>query len=233
MEKVYQLRRKSGGSGGLNWHYANRLVDEAGQILFAGETPNGYFKKPVMFADANGQDALSFGADRRIAPSAFISQDAFGNELFHIELPLAVRLRRNAPFRLTAVRSDQEMEIVPVQNVAGNELNRVVCVFVDEFVVRRNGGTVAFSGDLSPENSPDDFARQAVTGAARKIFSDLRKIPGNLRAMGSGERPETVAGQLTVSDPNLGDAFALTLLLFRTYIFSDFQTPKEAWWQGE
>lgn len=179
MEKVYRLCRKSEGSGGLKWHYANRLVDDEGRTLFAGETPNGYFKKAVLFRDADGRDAVSFGADRRIAPSAFISKDASGDELFRIELPLAARLRTNPRFPMTSAQASEAMEILPARSVADNEVNRLVSCFMLEFVVRRGDETVAFSGELPIENSSEDFAKQVVTGAAKNVLSDLRKIPGN------------------------------------------------------
>ena len=40
METIDQLRRKSGGSGGMNWRIVNRLLSEEERTLFAGETPN-------------------------------------------------------------------------------------------------------------------------------------------------------------------------------------------------
>ena len=232
MEKVYRLCRKSQGSGGLKWHYVNRLVDEEGRTLFAGATPNGYFKKAVLFKDADGRDAFSFGADRRVAPSAFVSKDASGDELFRIKLPVAARLRTSPVYPMTAAQAGETMEIIPARSVADNEVNRLVSCFMQEFVVRRDNETVAYSGALPIENSSEDFAKQVVSGVAKSVLSDLRKIPGNLLKLGSGARKEFPAGQVTVADPTLGARFALTLLLFRTYIFKDIESPEERWWQA-
>lgn len=234
MKTVYQLCRKPvEGSGGLNWRFVNRMVDAAGRTLFVGETPNKPFKTAEVFRNAEGRDAVSFGADRPVAPSAFISKDASGGDLFRIKLPFAAKLRPNSSFCLTAAGSGQGMEILPAQSVAANELNRLVCCFMHEFVVRRGGETVAYSGELPLEDDSEDFAKQAVAGAAKGFLSVLRKIPKNVLKIKSGERTESPVGRLTVTDPNLGKTFALTLLLFRSYVFKDIQSPEPSWWQAD
>ncbi len=234
METVYQLCRKPAeGSRGVNWRFVNRMVDAEGRTLFVGGTPNKPFKKAEVFKDADGQDAISFGADRNVAPSAFLSKDASGGDLFRIKLPFAAKLRPNSSCQLIAAGSGEQMEIVPAQSATANELNRLVCCFMHEFVVRRGGETVAFSGELPFEDDSEDFAKQTVAGATKGFLSDLRQIPKNVLKMKSGKRTDSPVGRLTVTDPSLGTAFALTLLLFRTYVFKEIQNPEPSWWQGD
>ena len=54
---------------------------------------------------------------------------------------------------------------------------------------------------------------------------------GNIGRLRKGTREDRQAGQLTIASPYASAELALTLLIFRAYIYKDLQSPEPAWWQ--
>jgi hypothetical protein len=46
-----------------------------------------------------------------------------------------------------------------------------------------------------------------------------------------GGRQDQQAGQLTIAEQHASPELALTLLVFRAYIYKDLQSPEPSWWQ--
>ncbi|MDH3742856.1 MAG: hypothetical protein OER56_14790 [Hyphomicrobiales bacterium] len=235
MDRIYRLYRKPEPTRALatKWNYLNRITDGEGALLYSGVTPNDYFKAAVIFTDASGNDALSFGANRSVAPGAFVSSLACGTEIHRIDLPVGVRLRPNASMGLTLAKTGEELEILPSHMAASNELGRLAAVFADEIVVRRGDETVAFTGGRNPQEASGEFNKEAVAEFAGSVLGELKKIPGNILKVAAGKREDSESGRLTALSDVVNPDLALTLLVFRTYIFRHFQNPQEKWWQGD
>ena len=234
METVFYLRRHAEHvrKVGTRWNFSNRLTDAAGKTLYSGLTPNGFFKSPVEFTSESGDSAVVFGANRPVMPSVFCAKDGSGAELCRIELPVAARLRPNSSMQLIVAGHPGAMEIVPSHMASDNELNRIIAVFQEEFVIRRSDRTVAFTGELNPEDSQHNYARSTLQQAANDVVSDIANIPRNFIRMARGQRHDRAAARLSLEARMASPELALALLLFRTYIFSDLQHPEEAWWQA-
>ena len=235
MNQVFHLYRRPEDTSGLrsSWNYSNRIASAEGDTLYVGSTPNGFFKSATTFKDQTGRDTLVFGANRSIAPSAFITSNSEGCELFRIELPGVARLRTRASMQLFVAANGDCFELVPSHVATGNELTRLVAVLQEEFVVKHDGITVGYTGQFDPENEDEGSGGSAARRLAGSLLSDIAKIPGNIVKLRKGVREDRLAGQLTIASQHACAKLALTLLVFRAYIYKDLQSPQEAWWQGD
>ena len=216
---------------GAKQNYLNRIADGQGETLYSGITPQRHFTAPVVFKDTAEETTITFAANRGVAPSAYTGHNSNGDELFRIDLPVAAKLRPRASLSLSDATTGQHLELVPSHVAAGSEPARLVAVFQDEFIVRRNERTVAYTGKLNPEQVDEDFTKKAVRNIAATVLTDLSRIPENIARMKRGDRRELAAGRLTVVEGTLQTELVLVLLLFRTYIYREIQSPRERWWQ--
>ena len=235
MDQIFHLRRRIESNSRLrqNWTYANRITDASGETLYEGVTPNGFFKSAVTFTDRNGHEALAFEANRPVMPGAFLTRDMSGRELFRIELPVAAKLRTKASMQLISSSNDTCFEIVPSHVATDNELTRLVAVLQEEFVVKSSGTSIGHTGQFDPESDHESLSASPAGQVAKTLLSDLAKIPGNILKSGKGNSPDHHGGQLSIASQHASPELALTLLIFRAYIYKELQSPQEAWWQGD
>ncbi len=235
MESRFSLCRRPDGSRRRRWRYDNRMVDDSGLTLFAGKTPNGYLKKTVTFSDETGRSAVTFGANRSIAPSAFVLKDANATTLASIPKPAFPRLRSGLEFPVLAADGTELLRIVPAENVTKDELSRTVAIFQDDFILRRDDVILGYSGANPMDGRGESYAKKTVSRIGQDLLRGIKEIPGRFAALRAKQPvPEDVSAQLTLTaaGSDLDRRLVLALMLFRVHVFKEIRHPNEAWWQG-
>jgi len=177
MVTFYELRRRLLKSGAFKKVYANRLVDSEGQTLFEGKTRYGYITSPVTF---NAVDflcrgeikSISFGGNRRIAPSVFELKDGGGKLIATIKTGIVQSAWNSKPYSIKDAQGKIFLHLVPAESFKNGFMQKLGPWARDDLVLMQDERVIGHTG----QDPGQPEKKRSAGEIGKKLATDVAKL---------------------------------------------------------